>query len=413
MHAGVRRANATTNEVGSEDQDMSQPIDPSPMNALFIGGIRSHYVKLAALQTAVGLWNSSHQPRINASYVNTGQHYDYELAGGIIQDLGLRFDHDLTGTYSSTLPARLASEMTWKLYELMVAQPSLNWAIVFGDANTTLAGALAAAKAGIPLAHVEAGLRTGWPRTTEEINRVVTDHLATTLFVTACANKRNLAQEGLTPRTVWSGDVVRELVEELARQATPGLAGVSDGYVLATLHRAENLASRETMRSVIDVLGRLDRPVALVAHPRTRRTLREYGIRASENVTIRDGLGYRDMLAAITGSAYVFTDSGGLQREAYYLRKRCVIRQDEVGWPSLTEAGVHTAVGRDRAGIVAGLQWAERTISTQDYPTIADFGDGDASMRILSHLVRDRMVAREGAHSSGGGGDGGSSTAGP
>src|SRR5579864_3782488 len=248
------------------------------VTAIVIAGIRSQFMKLAAFQRAEARWNATRTPRVDAIYVNSGQHYDDELAGRFIKEHGLRFDRDYTGTYTRSEPMHLLGEMIGSLYDLCLShRESVDWVVVFGDANTTLAGALAGVKAQIPVAHVESGLRLGsLISSPEEANRVVSDHLAQLHLVSSKADWSGLQSEGLSESAEWTGDLIRDLVEEISPALMAGVDGHPAGsYVLATLHREENLSSPVIVKEVVEALSNAPYPVLFATHPRTRRVLAE------------------------------------------------------------------------------------------------------------------------------------------
>lgn len=362
----------------------------SSIRIVVIAGIRAQFMKLAAFQDAVSRWNAISTPRFEAIYINSGQHYDDDLAGVFIQELGIRFDIDLTGTYGDLRPIRLLAEMIVHLHEALLDRIDLpDWVIVFGDANTTLAGSLAAAKLGLPVIHIEAGLRTGDFSSPEEVNRVVSDHLSRLHFVSSRRDMDNLAKEGLIETSFWTGDLIGDLVARLSSTIAPSLDGFQSGtYILASIHREENVRSDKILRNIIQSLNSFGRPVVFIAHPRVRERLKQLRLFELENIRYVNALPYKSMLSAIKGCAYIFTDSGAFQREAYYLRKRCIIRQDQPFWSALVNSGVHITVGTSPNSIFDGLKWAEKIILEGNYPVVGDLGDGSAGNKILHYIAQ-------------------------
>ncbi len=367
------------------------------VTALVIAGIRSQFMKLAAFQRAQDRWNATRTPRVDAIYVNSGQHYDDELAGRFIKELAVRFDHDLTRTYAKADPIHLLGEMIASLYDLCVAyREEVDWVVVFGDANTTLAGALAGVKAQIPVAHVESGLRLGSLLSSpEEVNRVVSDHLAQLHLVSSKADWRGIQAEGLQQTAEWTGDLIRDLVEDIAPAVAAGVDGHPAGsYVFATLHREENLSSPTIVDQVVKALSESPYPVLFATHPRTRRVIvEENNGKKIGSIEFFEGLSYEETLAAMKGARFLFTDSGALQRESFYLGKRCIVRQDKPYWISLVEAGVHCACGRTAADVSTAFEWAEQALASP-YPPVDDFGDGRAGERIWDALLRNKERVR-------------------
>jgi UDP-GlcNAc3NAcA epimerase len=359
------------------------------MNIVVIAGIRAQFMKTAAFQMAVKKWNLSNELRINPIYINTGQHYDAELASVFLKELEINFDIDLTGQYSNNAPISIMGEMLVKLDQCLRNLPNRpDWVIVFGDANTTLVGSLVAVRNNIRLAHVEAGLRTGNISSPEEQNRIVADHVANALFLSSHQDKDNLTREGLVNNVFWAGDLICDLVLELKARLSQRFMNYSPNqYILATIHRQENLESDEILESIFNYFRDLSRPVVFVAHPRTRNRLIALGLDHVYGVVYLDGLNYIEMLTAIKNAQFVFTDSGALQRESYYLGKRCLIRQDIPFWSSLTQAGVHNIVGQDLKSLRKGSDWMEVAL-LKPFPQVDDFGSGLAGETILKELSR-------------------------
>jgi len=279
--------------------------------------------------------------------------------------------------------------MIVQLYDVLGRCDSPDWVIVFGDANTTLASAIAAAKLSLPIIHVEAGLRNNDFQSPEEVNRVVSDHLSTIHFTSSQQDMINLEREGLMANAIWTGDLIADLVDQLLPTLAHSLEGYPMGeYVLASIHREENMQSDEILRNILHFLNTYQRTTVFITHPRVKNRLCELGLHHLENIHYIDALPYETMLSAIRGSAFLITDSGALQREAYYLRKRCLVRQDKPFWSSLIDAGVHRAVGTSLDEMELAFQWIEQAILKSKYPQIGDLGDGNAGRRILQYIAQ-------------------------
>ncbi len=359
------------------------------VNLVVIAGIRSQLMKVAALQRAIKEWNGALLPQVHATYIYSGQHYDDDLSGSFIRELGIHFDFDLTNVYQNLRPICILGDMMVQLYGLLDrASAPIDWVIVFGDANTTMAGAISAAKMGLAVIHVEAGVRTGNLKSPEEVNRIVTDHLSTIHFVSSKQDIANLTAEGLTRNVIWTGDLIGDLVKQLSPTLPSSLAGYAPGeYILSSLHREENLRSDRIVHNVLEILNECSKRVIFIAHPRTRLKLRQLGLNSLDNIDFLDALSYKQMLSAIKGCAFIVTDSGAFQREAYYFGKRCLIRQDRPFWSSLVHAGVHRSVGKSKDSILAGIKWMEKVLVSERYPTVDDLGDGTAGRRIIESIV--------------------------
>ncbi|HYL39756.1 MAG TPA: UDP-N-acetylglucosamine 2-epimerase (non-hydrolyzing) [Candidatus Binatus sp.] len=354
------------------------------MRILSVVGTRPQLIKAAALQPAI---RRSHEE----TFVDTGQHWDEEMAGAFFRELRLaRPDHSL-GAGGGSHAQQTAAILLGLEPILLDVRPDA--VLVYGDTNSTLAGALAAAKLGVPVAHVEAGLRSFDRRMPEELNRVVADHLSTWLFAPTPAAVANLAVEGITDGVVLVGDVMQDLAARVLEEVRDAavLAAIErsladagtpaklrpGGYVFATIHRQENRAPAAIERWV-RVLRRLatpDRPVVLALHPGTRTAVEAVGPVASlvgPDVIVVAPQGYRTSLALQLHAAVVATDSGGVQREATWLGVPCLVLRDTTEWREAVEAsrGSTLTIGTD----------ADRAAAA-----IASFGDGAAAREAAIH----------------------------
>jgi UDP-N-acetylglucosamine 2-epimerase (non-hydrolysing) len=268
-----------------------------------------------------------------------------------------------------------------------------DWVLVYGDTNSTVAGALSAVKLHIPLAHLEAGLRSFNRRMPEEHNRVLTDHAADLCLAPTQVAVDHLIREGLGERTVLVGDVMTDVclgVAERVRDeaATPlGEIDPAAPYVLATIHRAENTDDPARLRAILDALAGLPVPVVLPAHPRLVAKAADYGVHLERgSVNIVPPLGYSDMVAAVLGARAVVTDSGGLQKEAFLLGRPCTTLRTETEWTETVELGWNVLVTQlDRAGLADLAEVALRAAPPP--PTVAPYGDGRAAVRTVEALA--------------------------
>jgi UDP-GlcNAc3NAcA epimerase len=349
------------------------------MKVVSIVGARPQFIKASPLSRELRL-------RHHEILVHTGQHYDRDMSDVFFEELGMPVpDYHLgigSGPHGAQTGAMLAA------IETVLQKESPDAVIVYGDTNSTLAGALAAAKLHLPVAHVEAGLRSFNRRMPEEINRVVTDHLSTWLLAPSEVSRQQLAQEGIVQGVHVVGDIMvdalhlhgpraAERSEALARHQLR--AGT---YYLATVHRAENTDEGGNLRQIFDALGALDRPVILPLHPRTEKRMAELGVAIGANVQVLAPQGYLDMLALQRGAACVLTDSGGIQKEAYYLRVPCVTLRTETEWVETVATGWNTLVGTDPERILAAV--ARRPAPGTPHPDL--YGDGMTAGRIVEIL---------------------------
>ncbi|MBM3779688.1 MAG: UDP-N-acetylglucosamine 2-epimerase (non-hydrolyzing) [Acidimicrobiia bacterium] len=366
-----------------------------PFHLLHVVGARPQFIKLFAVQQAL----ARHPPGAIASRVlHTGQHYDHELSRVFFEDLGLPAPDDHLDIGSAS-HGRQTGMMLERIEQVLLARrPDV--VVVYGDTNSTLAGGLAAVKLHIPVAHVEAGLRSRNTAMPEEINRVLVDHLSTWLFCPSPAAAANLAAEGLGsgrpagsperghPAVVVSGDVMCDAVSHAAALAAErrAPAGATDRYGVLTIHRAETAGDPARLAEVAAFVNRMagDLDIVFPAHPRTRAALDAHRIRLGDRVRVVAPLGYLDMIRLLTGATVVLTDSGGLQKEAYWLRVPCITLREETEWLETIESGWNVLY-RDHPS---------------DRPRSEDngaYGDGRAADRVVSALVEQAATAPVGA----------------
>jgi UDP-GlcNAc3NAcA epimerase len=349
-------------------------------------GARPQFIKAAALSRAMQASRG-----VDALLIHTGQHYDDNMSAVFFADLEMRPpDHHL-GVGSGPHGAQTGAMLERLEPVLLDARP--DWLVVVGDTNSTLAGALCAAKLGIPVAHVEAGLRS-WNRAMpEELNRILADHASTLLFAPTAAAVQNLEREGFAPEQVLEvGDVMYDaaLVHREAAEARSRILerlGLDPGaYVLATTHRAENTEDPHRLRAIaggLDAVAR-SRPVVLPLHPRTRAALARHGISPGDGVQPIEPVGYLDMIRLEQQAAVIATDSGGVQKEAFFHRVPCVTLRTETEWVELVEHGWNRLVEPVSAAAVAeGILGA---IGCAGDP-VSLYGDGHAARRTVERLL--------------------------
>ena len=318
------------------------------MHIVTVVGARPQFVKAAPLRRALV------DAGIRETLVHTGQHYDPEMSAVFFEELDLPDPDANLGTGSGTHAVQTGETMI-RLEALLMQGPLPDGLIVYGDTNSTLAGALVAAKLGIPLIHVEAGLRSFNRRMPEEINRVVTDRLSSVLCCPTATSVRNLAAEGIMEGVHLTGDVMLDATRffaEAAERRAPlsSVTNHAEGvYYAATVHRAGNTDDPERLAGIFEGLGRLDAPVVVPLHPRTQDCLS--GISVPENVEITEPLSYLRMLTLVRCARAVLTDSGGLQKEAIWLGVPCITLREETEWVETLEGGWNRLAGADPARI--------------------------------------------------------------
>jgi len=343
-------------------------------------GARPQFVKLAPIHHAARAAGIEHV------IVHTGQHYDPLLSDVFFDDLGIGAPDIHLGVGSGSHGVQTGA-MLAALDSVFDAQAP-DWVLVYGDTNSTVAAALSAVKMHLPVAHLEAGLRSFNRRMPEEHNRVMTDHAADLLLAPTRVAVDHLAAEGLAARTALVGDVMTDVLfkvrDEVAARPSPlvGELGLGDGgYYVATVHRAENTDAPERLAEVADALSRLDKPVILLAHPRVVAKAAAHGVSLNRGSLVSHApLAYPELIASVVHSAGVVTDSGGLQKEAFLLRVACTTVRTETEWVETVDLGWNV-LANSAAEIAAGVTRA-RPADT----TAAPYGDGRAAERVVRTL---------------------------
>ena len=324
------------------------------MKVVTIVGARPQFIKAAAVSRAL-------RKRHNEVLVHTGQHYDYAMSGVFFDGLELPKAHVNLEVGSGSHGWQTGRMLEGIEKVLQTERPDR--VLIYGDTNSTLAGALAAAKLHIPVAHVEAGLRSFNREMPEEINRVIADHISDLLFCPSEPAVRNLAAEGITRGVHVVGDVMLDVLKWARRRAELKLSetlekfGVKPGkYLLATLHRSENTDKPERLAGIVAALNDLQEPVLFPIHPRSKKMLTAGGHELKPHVRLVDPLGYFEMVLMSGAARMILTDSGGLQKEAYWLSVPCVTLRNETEWGETVESGWNRLVGADRQKIVATVK---------------------------------------------------------
>ncbi|MDP4161168.1 MAG: UDP-N-acetylglucosamine 2-epimerase (non-hydrolyzing), partial [Bacillota bacterium] len=277
------------------------------MKVITVLGARPQFIKAAPLSAAL---RAKHEEKI----VHTGQHYDYQMSDVFFEELGIPKPDFFLGVGSKQHGAQTGEMLTG--VEEVLLQEKPDWVLVYGDTNSTLAGALAAAKLHIPIAHVEAGLRSYNRQMPEEINRVLTDHLSSLLFCPTDQAVKNLGQEGITDGVVRTGDVMADALYYHARRAEQRqqVQGRRKPYLLATVHRAENTDNPNRLEGIIKAFAQIEGNIVLPLHPRTKKFLLDRKISIPENVEVIEPVGYLEMILLEKEAELILTDSGGVQK---------------------------------------------------------------------------------------------------
>jgi UDP-N-acetylglucosamine 2-epimerase (non-hydrolysing) len=359
------------------------------MKVVSVVGARPQLVKLAPVAAAFAKTEHRHV------IVHTGQHYDADLSDVFFAGLGIPDPDVHLGVGSASHGVQTGKALA--ALDPVLAAERPDWVIVYGDTNSTIAGALSAVKQHIRVAHLEAGLRSFNRRMPEEHNRVLTDHAADLLLAPTAEAMRHLAAEGLADRAELAGDVmvdvclsVRDavLAGEHPRPELPDRLPADAPYLVATLHRAENTDDPELLSAIIDAFASLPVPLALFAHPRLVARADEYGVKLERGaVHVGGPLPYAAMVSAVLGSVGVVTDSGGLQKEAYLLGRPCTTMRPETEWPETLEGGWNQLVPDPRKlSLSAWVDIAARP--EPPTPRGTPFGDGHAADNVVRILQR-------------------------
>ena len=355
------------------------------MKVLSVVGARPQFVKAAPVSRVL---RQEHDEFL----LHTGQHYDETMSDVFFRELAIPAPDRNLGVGSGPHGAQTAAMLAGIESVAMEWQPDC--VLVYGDTNSTLAAALAAAKLRIPIGHVEAGLRSYDRRMPEEVNRVVADHLASVLLCPSEPARANLTREGITDGVHVVGDVMLDAFNhsrETARRSTPILAelGISTfGYQLLTVHRAENVDRPELLAAILRGIGAGQRRVVFPVHPRTRAALAEMGTEVPDNVLVIDPVGYLQMLVLEENAELILTDSGGVQKEAYFAGRPCVTLRDRTEWTETVDTGWNVLVGTDPACIARAMREFRPT-----GPRPQLFGDGHAAERIVRALSMSMVPA--------------------
>ena len=359
------------------------------MKVATIVGARPQFIKAATVSRAI---RNNHANCIAEVLVHTGQHYDENMSKVFFEELDIPQPN-----YHLGIAGGHHGEMTGKMLaaiEKVLLTERPDWVLVYGDTNSTLAGALAAVKLHIPLAHVEAGLRSFNMRMPEEVNRILTDRVSSLLFCPTLTAVKNLKAEGIVKGVHNVGDVMYDAAlfyRDRARETSDILDCLSlreEGFALATCHRAENTDDPIRLREICLGLSEVGSslPVVFPIHPRTRKLIEENGLQQSLlQIKVIDPIPFFDMIALEQAAKLILTDSGGVQKEAFFYGVPCITMRDETEWVETVESGANRLVGANRERIqVAARQLIPK--SRTDNPTRV-YGTGKAATAILSHLL--------------------------
>ncbi|SFI64756.1 non-hydrolyzing UDP-N-acetylglucosamine 2-epimerase [Thermoflavimicrobium dichotomicum] len=353
------------------------------MKVVTVVGARPQFIKAAPVSRALRKVGQE-------ILVHTGQHYDKSMSDVFFEELNIPVPDYHLHVGSKSHGAQ-TGDMLAKVEEVLLKEKP-DCLLVYGDTNSTLAGALAAAKLHIPVAHVEAGLRSFNRRMPEEINRVLTDHVSKWLFCPTKTAVSHLNNEGITQGVFLVGDVMLDAVNynrQLALQESRVLSQFgleANRYLLITLHRAENTDDPARLKEIIEAVNELDTPAVLPLHPRTHGKLEQFGLKIQNPyVLVIEPVGYLDMLQLEVHAQKILTDSGGVQKEAFFAQVPCITMRDETEWVETVELGANVLVGANKEKILDAVE--HFTVDFNEIPLV--FGDGKAAEKIVNQLMQD------------------------
>lgn len=348
------------------------------MKIITVIGARPQFIKAAAVSRKL-------REKHNELILHTGQHYDENMSKIFFDELEIpRPDYNLN--IGSGNHGYQTGMMLSKIEEIILKEKP-DMLLVYGDTNSTLAGALAASKLLIPVAHVEAGLRSFNMAMPEEQNRILTDHISKYLFAPTETAVKHLKHEGIEKGVYNSGDVMYDAVlhfGEIAKKKSrimEELNLTSGEFILATIHRAENTNDINKLKGIVEALNQSHTKIILPLHPRTKKFIGDYGLKFNDNILVTEPIGYLDMLTLEKNSKKIVTDSGGVQKEAFFFGKPCITMREETEWVETVENGWNMIVGSNVSKIVEGIN-----VFNPERPRENFFGDGDAAGRIIEIL---------------------------
>ncbi|PHR58589.1 MAG: UDP-N-acetylglucosamine 2-epimerase (non-hydrolyzing) [Arcobacter sp.] len=352
------------------------------LKVVTILGARPQFIKAGSVSREISKYDE-----LEEVIVHTGQHFDENMSDIFFDEMKIQKPQYNLGINGKSHGA-MTGQMLEKIEEILVKEKP-DWVMVYGDTNSTLAGALAASKLHIKIAHVEAGLRSFNMKMPEEVNRILTDRVSSILFCPTDSAIKNLNNEGFqnifTCKIVKNGDVMQDgaiFYSEFAKK--PDNLHV-EKYILSTIHRVENTDDDKRLTSIVDALNEISKniPIVLPLHPRTKNILKERKNVLSENIHVIDPVGYLEMVWLIQHSSLIMTDSGGLQKEAFFFHKPCITLRDETEWVELVEHNYNVLVGADTSKI---LDTYHKHVFNTQYD-IDLYGQGKASEEIVKSLL--------------------------
>jgi UDP-GlcNAc3NAcA epimerase len=353
------------------------------MRILTILGARPQFIKAGSISREIAKYKE-----IEEIIVHTGQHYDANMSDIFFDEMKIPKPNYFLGIGGKSHGA-MTGQMIEKIEEVALKEKP-DWILVYGDTNSTLAGAIVASKLHIKLAHIEAGLRSFNMKMPEEVNRILTDRVSNILFCptdTSIQNLKNEGYENLDCKIVKSGDVMQDGAIFYKNLAVKPNIEIKKDFILCTIHRAENTDDETRLRNIFEALEEIakEKQVILPLHPRTKKILENLKLNI-ENLTIIEPIGYLEMVWLIDNCDFVMTDSGGLQKEAYFFEKQCITLRDETEWVELVECGVNILVGANKEKILEA--YTKNSEFNRENSKLDLYGGGKASENIIKELLK-------------------------
>src|SRR6056297_2472720 len=347
------------------------------MRIVTIVGARPQFIKAAVIRRTI---QESYASEIEEYIVHTGQHYDRNMSHIFFDQMRIP-EPDINLEIGGGGHGQMTGRMLEAIEKVLLDQAP-DYLLVYGDTNSTLAGALAASKLHIPVAHIEAGLRSFNKRMPEEQNRVLTDHISSLLFCPTKTAVSNLAAEGISDGVHRTGDIMYDASLFYRSLQYEPTVKAPDDFFLITLHRAENTDDPERLMAIVEALNSFSEMKGILPlHPRTKKMLSQQGLQFENHIEVIEPIGFLDMIKLEDRCRFIVTDSGGVQKEAYFFNKPCITLRDQTEWVETVEAGANIIVGADSRAINAALNTPPQPSA---WPLL--YGDGNSGKEILELL---------------------------
>jgi UDP-GlcNAc3NAcA epimerase len=349
------------------------------LKIITIVGARPQFIKASMLSRQFKI-----SGKIEEVILHTGQHFDKLMSDVFFSEMNLPSPKYNLKIHSLNHGAMTGRQM--EAIEIILIKEKPDYLLVYGDTNSTLAGALAAVKLNIPVIHIEAGMRSFNKNSPEEINRILTDHVSSIYFCTSDVAVKNLYNEGIKHNVFNVGDIMYDAILFFSKKTKDSKIMTKYGldsknYILATIHRQENTDDSSKLKSIFSALSKSHLPVIIPLHPRTKSMLDKYKIVITKNIKIVDPASYLEIISLEKNAHKIITDSGGIQKEAFYSNVPCITLREETEWVELVNLGFNTLVGTEKQKIIKAINADVQIIQSKIY------GDGSTSSKIVKHIL--------------------------